>query len=123
MEHTCGNVYMGVILYKIMISELFFKLKKVRKKMSFLDIFTISPLQRPREISQNVSGLCYVGRGAGYKINICAKLYYLGRAKVFSSVATDFGSWTNWFCFGSSGTYLFGLRERCVAHKCTISEI
>ena len=62
--------------------------------MSFLDIFTISPLQLPREISQNVSGLYYVGRGAGYKIHICAKLYYLGRAKVFSSVATDFGSWT-----------------------------
>ena len=62
--------------------------------MSFLDIFTISPLQRPREISQNVSGPYYVRRGAGYKINICAKLYYLGRAKVFSSVATDFGSWT-----------------------------
>ena len=93
MEHICGNVYMGVILYQIMISELFFKLKKVRK-MSFLDIFTISPLQRPREISQNVSGLYYVRRGAGYKIYICAKLYYLGRAKVFSSVATDFGSWT-----------------------------
>ena len=62
--------------------------------MSFLDIFTISPLQRPREISQNVSGPDYVRRGAGYKIHICAKLYYLGRAKVFSSVATDFGSWT-----------------------------
>ena len=62
--------------------------------MSFLDIFTISPLQRPREISQNVSGPYYVRRGAGYKINICVKLYYLGRAKVFSSVATDFGSWT-----------------------------
>ena len=66
--------------------------------MSFLDFFTISPLQRPREISQNVSGLYYVGRGAGYKIHICAKLYYLGRAKVFSSVGTDFGSWTNTFC-------------------------
>ena len=57
--------------------------------MSFLDIFTISSLQRPREISQNVSGLYFVRRGAGYKIHICAKLYYLGRAKVFSSVATD----------------------------------
>ena len=95
MEHICGNVYMGVTLYKIMINELFFKLKKVRKKMSFLDIFTISPLQRPRKISQNVSGLYYVRRCAGYKIHICAKLYYLGRAKVFSSVATDFGPWTN----------------------------
>ena len=71
-----------------------FQIEKSKKKMSFLDIFTISPLQRPREISQNVSGLYYVRRGAGYKIHICAKLYYLGRAKVFSSVATDFGSWT-----------------------------
>ena len=101
MEHICGNVYMGVILYKIMISELFFKLKKSKKKMSFLDIFTISPLQRPREISQNVSGLYYVRRGACYKIHICAKLYYLGRAKVFSSVATDFGSWTKLTCIGA----------------------
>ena len=82
---------MGVILYKIII---IFQIEKSKKKMSFLDIFTISPLQRPREISQNVSGPYYVRRGAGYKINICAKLYYLGRAKVFSSVATDFGSWT-----------------------------
>ena len=71
-----------------------FQIEKSKKKMSFLDIFTIFPLQRPREISQNVSGPYYVRRGAGYKIHICAKLYYLGRAKVFSSVATDFGSWT-----------------------------
>ena len=84
----------GLILYKIMISELFFQIEKSKKKTSFLDIFTISPLRRTREISQNFSGLYYVGRGAGYKIHICDKLYYLGRAKVFSSVATDFGSWT-----------------------------
>ena len=71
-----------------------FQIDKSKKKMSFLDIFTIPLLQRPREISQNVSGLYYVRRGACYKIHICAKLYYLGRAKVFSSVATDFGSWT-----------------------------
>ena len=76
---------MGVILYKIKRSD-FFKLKKSKKNLSFLDIFTISPLQRPREISQNVSGLYYVRRGAGYQIHTCAKLYYLGRAKVFSSV-------------------------------------
>ena len=66
-----------------------FQIEKSKKKMSFLDIFTIPPpLQRLREISQNVSGLYYVRRGAGYKIHICAKLYYSGRAKVFSSVAT-----------------------------------
>ena len=95
MEHICGNVYMGVILYKIMISELFFKLKKVRKNVIFRHFYHSPPLQRPREISQNVSGLHYARRGAGYKIHISAKLYYLGRAKVFSSVATDFGSWTS----------------------------
>ena len=59
--------------------------------MSFLDSFTFSPRQCPREISQNVSGLYNVKRGAGYKIHICAKLYCFGRAKVLSSVATDFG--------------------------------
>ena len=52
-----------------------FQIEKSKKKMSFLDIFTIFPLQRPREISQNVSGLYYVRRGAGDKIHICAKLY------------------------------------------------
>ena len=40
-------------------------------------------------MSQNVSGLNYVQRGADYNIHMCAKLYYLGRAKVF--LATDFG--------------------------------
>ena len=54
-------------------------------------MFTILPLQRPRGISQNVSGLYYVRRSASYKIHMCAKLFYIGRAKVFSSVATDFG--------------------------------
>ena len=82
---------MGVILYKILIRDFSLKIEKRKRKMSFLDTFTILPLQRPRGISQNVSGLYYVGRGAGYKIHICAKLYYLGRAKVFSGVATDFG--------------------------------
>ena len=81
-----------------------FQIEKSKKKMSFLDIFTISSLQRPREISQNVSGLYYyVRRGASYKIHICAKLYYLGRAKVFSRVATDFGSWTNDATLGYHG--------------------
>ena len=59
--------------------------------MSFLGIFTISPLQRPRGISQNVSGLYFVRKAAGCKNHMFAQLYYLGRAKVFSSVATDFG--------------------------------
>ena len=52
-----------------------FQIEKSKKKMSFLDIFANFPLQRPREISQNVSGFYYVRRGAGYKIHICAKLY------------------------------------------------
>ena len=70
------------------------RLKKNEKSKNQIVIFrhfNISPLQRPRGISQNVSGLYYVRSGSGYKIHICAKLYYLGRAKVFSSVATDFG--------------------------------
>ena len=62
--------------------------------MSILDICTVSPLQCPRGISQNVSGLYSVRRGSGYKIHMCVKLYYLGRTKVLSSVATDFGFWT-----------------------------
>ena len=63
--------------------------------MSFLDIFTILPLKRPRGISQNVSGLYYLRRCPGYKIYMFVKLFYLGRAKVFSSIATDFGPSTN----------------------------
>ena len=73
MKHICGNVYMGVILYKNYDKRIVFQIEKSKKKMSFLDIFTISPLQRPKEISQNVSGLYCVRRGAGYKIHICAK--------------------------------------------------
>ena len=73
---------MGVITYRIKTRNLFSKLKKSKKTLSFLDIFTILSLQRPRGISQ---------RGAGCKIHVCAKPYYLGRPKVVSSVATDFG--------------------------------
>ena len=94
-----------------------FQIEKSKKKMSFLDIFTISPLQRPREISQNVSGLYYVRRGACYKIYICAKLYYLGRAKVFSSVATDFGSWT------ILQTLTVNVAIRCVSRISTLSSM
>ena len=68
--------------------------------MSFLYILTISSLQRPSGVSQNVSGLYYVRRGEGYKIHMCAKLYYLRRAKVLSSVATDFGPSTSTFMHG-----------------------
>ena len=88
----------GCNLIKKQDKEFFFKIENFIKKLSILDIFTISPLQRPRGISQNVSGLYYVRRGSGYKIHMCVKLYYLGRAKVFSSVATDFGSLTILIC-------------------------
>ena len=60
MEHICGNVYMGVILYKIMTSELFFNLKKVRK-MSFLDIFTISPSSAPERFLRMSPGFIMSG--------------------------------------------------------------
>ena len=96
---------MGIIKYKIKTSKLFLKLKKVRQKMSFLYIFTISSLQRPRGVSQNVSGLYYVRRGAGYKIHMCAYLYYLQRAKVLSSVATDFGPSTSTFMHGFQNNF------------------
>ena len=91
---TYVAMYIWVYFIQNYDKRIVFQIEKSKKKMSFLYIFTISPFQRPREISQNVSGLYYVRRAAGYKIHICAKLYYLGRAKVFSSVATDFGSWT-----------------------------
>ena len=54
-------------------------------------IFIICPLWRPRGISQLVSGLYYVTRDTGCNIHIGAKLYSLVRAKVFSSVAINFG--------------------------------
>ena len=44
---------------------------------------------RPRGISRLVSGLDYVTRDVGYNIHMGAKLYSLGRMKVFSSVATN----------------------------------
>ena len=74
--------------------------------MTFLDILTIPSLQHPRGISQNVSGLYYVQRGVGYKIHMYAKLYCLGRASVFSSVATDFGPST--YTIDSSQDRLLG---------------
>ena len=57
MEHTCGNVYMGVILYKIMISELFFKLKKVRKKCHFRDFYHFPPPAPQRDFSECLRAL------------------------------------------------------------------
>ena len=79
-------MYIWVQFYtKFRQANLFLKLKKVRKNI----ILDISTFRHPREISQNASGLYYVRRGAGYKIHICAKFYYLGRAIVSSSVAPD----------------------------------
>ena len=40
---------------------------------------------------QLVSGLYYITRDTGCNTQVGAKLYSLGRAKVFSSVATNFG--------------------------------
>ena len=64
MEHICGNVYMGVILYKIMISELFFKLKKVRKNVIFRHFYHF-PLPAPqRDFSECLRALlCPEGCG------------------------------------------------------------
>ena len=76
---------MGVIKYKIKTNDIFLKLRL--EKLPLLDIFTILSLQHQRGISQNVSRLFYVWRGAGYKIHTCAKLYYLRRPELFSSTA------------------------------------
>ena len=58
---------------------------KCSKKVIFLDFHNLPPL------SQLVSGLYYVTQDTGCNIHIGATLYSLGRAKVFSSVATNFG--------------------------------
>ena len=64
--------------------------RKYEKKQSYLDIFIFHPLAY-----QDVFGVYYVQRGLGYNIYVGAKLYILGRAKMFSSVATDFGPSSN----------------------------
>ena len=61
MEHICGNVYMGVILYKIMMSELFFKLTKIKKKMSFLDILPFPPSSAPEKFLRMSPGFIMSG--------------------------------------------------------------
>ena len=70
--------------------HLFLTLKTIVQKQSVFVIFIICPLWRPRGISQLVSGPYYVTRDTGSNIHIGAKLSSLGRAKVFSSVATNF---------------------------------
>ena len=79
-----GNSFMCRKLIHTHHKHLFLTLKTV------FVIFIICPLWRPRGISQLVSGLYYVTRDTGCNIHIGAKLYSLGRAKVFSSVATNF---------------------------------
>ena len=59
MKHICGNVYMGVILYKIMISELFFKLKKVRKKVIFRHFYHFPPPAPQRDFSECLRAILY----------------------------------------------------------------
>ena len=65
MENICGNVCMGVILYKIMISELFFKLKKSKKKNVIFRHFYHFPLPAPqRDFSECLRALlCPEGSG------------------------------------------------------------
>ena len=57
MEHICGNVYIGVILYKIMISELFFKLKKVTKNVLFRHFYHFPPPAPQRDFSECLRAL------------------------------------------------------------------
>ena len=76
-----------------------FNIENKCSKIVIFVIFIICPLWRPRGISQLVSGLYYVTQDTGCNIYIGAKLYSLGRAKVFSSVATNFGLKTNYGFF------------------------
>ena len=57
MEHLCGNVYIGVILYKIMISELFFKLKKSKKNVIFRHFYHFPPPAPQRDFSECLRAL------------------------------------------------------------------
>ena len=64
-------IYMGNLIQNYG-KRFFLKIeKKSRKKLPVLDIFTISPLQRLRGISQNASGLNYVRRGTSYIRSTC----------------------------------------------------
>ena len=56
-------------------------------------IFQFHPLALQSYFSGCLRALLYP-EGLGYNINVGAKLYILGRAKVFSSVATYFGPFT-----------------------------
>ena len=87
LEHIFGK---RVFFFKI---ENMRKKKKRKKKQSYLEIFIFHPLA-PRGISQDIFGVYYVQRSLGYNINVSAKFYTLGRAKVFSSIETDFWSST-----------------------------
>ena len=64
-----------------------FNIEKKKIKIKVI----ICPLWRPRDISLLVSVLYYVTGDTGCNIHIGAKLYSLGRVKVFCSVATNFG--------------------------------
>ena len=90
LEGMLGNFSIYRNLIHTHHNQLFLTLNKSSKIVIFV-IFIICPLWRPRGISQLVSGLYYVTRDTGCNIHIGAKLYPLGRAKVFSSVATYFG--------------------------------
>ena len=68
-----------------------FNIENKFSKIVIFVIFIICPLWHPRGISQLVSGLYYVAQDTGCNIHIGVKHCSLGRAKVFSSVATNFG--------------------------------
>ena len=51
--------------------------------MSFLNIFSISFLQRPRGISQNVSGLYYAGRVQAIRFTCVSNSTVHGERKCF----------------------------------------
>ena len=79
-------MYIWVLFNAKFKQAIFFKIEKSKKKnVIFRHFYHFTP-PAPRGISQDVSGLYHVRRGAGNNIHMCTKLYSLGRAKVFSSV-------------------------------------
>ena len=81
---------MGVIKYKIKISVFFFKIEKSKKKCHFYIFLPVHPSSAPKGFLRMSPGFIMSGEVQGIR-SICVQNYYLGRAKVFSSVTTDFG--------------------------------
>ena len=73
----------------------FFKIeKKFRKIVSFRFFLPFHPSSAPEGFLRMSPGFIMSGGVQAIRSTCVPKLYYLGRAKVFSNVVTDFGCWT-----------------------------